>query len=272
MPGVASASVLDSPSDFPGSDPSDIVVIVPAYREEGGIRRVVEDVRQAVSPLVVVVNRPDDNGTDSEARSGGAVVIHQSGKGKGDAVDAGLDYVRRRLPDVRFIGFVDGDCTYPASPMRSMRIILQSNHSIGMVTGRRETLSNDGVKSSIFALGNLMLRTFHKVLNHVGLRDPLSGLRMVRADVLQSWKPSATGFDVECELNCYVHNVRGLGIVEIPIDYRPRVGKKKLGFRHGFVIMGRMIRLSFNGHRRTAPTDQPDSSAARSTDEEASIY
>jgi dolichol-phosphate mannosyltransferase len=48
------------------------------------------------------------------------------------------------------------------------------------------------------------------------------------------------GFDIEAELNCHV-NSKGYDIVEIPIKYRSRLGKKKLGFRHGLEIFKRII-------------------------------
>ena len=48
------------------------------------------------------------------------------------------------------------------------------------------------------------------------------------------------GFDIEVELNHFVKK-NGFSIIEIPIDYRTRIGKKKLGIRHGFIILKRII-------------------------------
>jgi glycosyltransferase involved in cell wall biosynthesis len=228
----------------------DTVMIVPAYREEAGIGPVVRELREAIDPVILVVNRPGNDGTESMARKQGAVVIGQSGRGKGDAMRLGLDYVHANYPEIRFIGFTDADCTYPAFPLAKMRAILESATSVGMVVAQRDNVANNGATSRFFSMGNRLLGTAHRILNRVSLRDPLSGLRLVRADAIRGWVPTAHGFDVECELNCYVHNVRRLQISEVSVPYRERVGTKKLGFRHGFLILGRMISLAF---RRSRP-------------------
>lgn len=225
----------------------DTVVIVPAYREVNGVPRVIEELRQTLDPVVLVVNRPAGDRTALVARRVGAIVVDQAGRGKGDAVRVGLDYVRDYLPRTRFIGMVDADCTYPTGPMSAMRRILETQPSVGMVVGQRDNWKNNGVKSEAFAIGNRLLGSLHKVINHVPLEDPLSGLRMFRAEAVDRWRPKSKGFDIECELNAYVQNVQGLGISEIPIHYRARVGEKKLRFRHGVQILSRMVSLSLRG-------------------------
>lgn len=225
----------------------DTVVIVPAYGEEQGIGIVLRELFDTVHATVLVVNRPNGDRTGAVARGQGALVIDQVGKGKGAAFRQGLQFVDQELPHTRFVGMVDADCTYPASALTDMRTILESEPGVGMVIARRITIYKNGATSKLFSLGNRVLATAHRVLNKVALRDPLSGLRLIRADVLDGWLPAADGFDVECELNCFVRNVRHLGIAEIPVQYRQRVGKKKLGFRHGFQILRRMVSLGTTG-------------------------
>jgi dolichol-phosphate mannosyltransferase len=57
---------------------------------------------------------------------------------------------------------------------------------------------------------------------------------------LDGWKPKSKGFDVEAEMNSIVGR-RGYKIVEIPIDYRIRLGEKKLKLRDGLGIMKRIL-------------------------------
>jgi dolichol-phosphate hexosyltransferase len=222
---------------------SDTVVLIPAYREARGIGPVIEEVRGTLDATILVINRPDGDGTGAVARASGATVVEQGGKGKGDAVRLGLEYVRGHFERARFIGMIDADCTYPTFAIDSMRKILDSDPGVGMVVARRENIANDGTASHAFAWGNHMLARVHRVVNRIGLDDPLSGLRLFRAEIVRDWVPNARGFDIECELNDYVHNVKGLGISEVPVLYRERVGQKKLRFRHGFSILFRMIRL-----------------------------
>ena len=228
---------------------SDTVVLVPAYREEQGVGRVIDGLRQGLNPSVLVINRPDGDSTGSVAGKRGAFVLDQTGKGKGDAVRMGLEFVRTHWPETRYIGIVDADCTYPPGAIGSMRQLLAADRSLGMVVGRRENLKNNGATSQAFAWGNRVLARVHSTLNDVPLRDPLSGMRLVRAEVVRDWRPRAVGFDIECELNDYVHNVKRLDIGEVPIPYFPRVGEKKLRFRDGFTILLRMIRMAMRRNR-----------------------
>jgi hypothetical protein len=48
------------------------------------------------------------------------------------------------------------------------------------------------------------------------------------------------GFDIEVELNHHVEQ-EGFGILEIPIGYRERLGRKKLKVRNGGEIFKRMF-------------------------------
>ena len=77
-------------------------------------------------------------------------------------------------------------------------------------------------------------------MNGIDLNDPLSGLRVVRTEILKAWKPRSKGFDIEAEMNFHVER-SGYEIAEIPIEYRPRLGQKKLGLRNGFEILMRII-------------------------------
>jgi hypothetical protein len=93
---------------------------------------------------------------------------------------------------------------------------------------------------NVFHAGNRLLAFAHNMLNGVSLRDPLTGLRMIRWEILERWSPKSQGFDIEVELNRRVEN-KGFGIVEIPIHYRERLGEKKLKAKHGLTIFRRIL-------------------------------
>lgn len=78
------------------------------------------------------------------------------------------------------------------------------------------------------------------MLNGVAMRDPLTGLRVVRWEILRHWTPKSKGFDIEVELNHQVEK-RGYDIKEISIPYRRRLGEKKLKLRHGLTIFRRIM-------------------------------
>jgi hypothetical protein len=78
------------------------------------------------------------------------------------------------------------------------------------------------------------------MLNGVALRDPLTGLRVIRAEILKDWSVKSKGFDVEVELNHQVER-KGFEIIEVPIKYRQRLGEKKLKIKHGATILKRIL-------------------------------
>jgi dolichol-phosphate mannosyltransferase len=142
--------------------------------------------------------------------------------------------------------FIDADFTYPSGYLPEMIRILEENPRVGMVSGNRfKDELNLGELHSILYFGNRLLAFVHNFLNGVELKDPLTGLRVVRWEILRDWKPKSRGFDIEVELNHQVER-KGYGIVEMPIEYRPRLGEKKLRVRHGFTILKRIVAESLS--------------------------
>jgi len=220
--------------------PCDISVVIAALNEEEGIGPTLEELQKVLADpyLVVVVGKSVDR-TIEIAKNMGADVLLQEGKGKGEALSQGI---RQLNPNVRHVVFTDADYTYPAEYVPKMVEILEQNPTVGMVIGNRfNGVHNfDKCVTNLFYVGNRLLAFAQNALNGVDLEDPLSGLRVVRADILKNWKPKSKGFDVEAEMNYRIER-EGYQIVEIPISYRPRLGEKKLKLRHGFGIMKRII-------------------------------
>jgi hypothetical protein len=119
--------------------------------------------------------------------------------------------------------------------------ILEQNPEVGMVCGNRFTSQLDS-KALInrFYLGNKLLALSHHVLNGIALHDPLTGLRVIRAEILKNLKLKSNGFDIEVELNSIVRK-KGYKTVEVPIQYRQRLGEKKLKMKHGATILKRIM-------------------------------
>jgi len=223
---------------------SRISVVIAALNEEQGIGPTLEELNRVLedSHLVVVDGNSDDR-TVEIAKEFGADVSLQEGVGKGHAMYQGI---RKLSPNVRYVVFTDADFTYPAEFIPKMVEVLDQYPDVGMVIGDRFNGEHNFDKSltNPFYIGNRMIAAVQHVMNGIKLSDPLSGLRVVRAEVLKDWKPKSKGFDIEAEINFLVER-KGYRIAEIPINYRSRLGKKKLGLRHGFGIMKRIVAESF---------------------------
>jgi dolichol-phosphate mannosyltransferase len=220
------------------------LVLMAALNEEEGIGPTIAELQQHLdNPRVLVVDGRSKDRTADIAKSLGVHVIYQEGKGKGDAIAHALKHVHE---DFDYVVFTDADYTYPAEFLPRMIEILEENPQVGMVCGNRfnSHFHLDDAMHNMFYLGNRLLAFTHNMLNGVDMRDPLTGLRVVRWKILKDWEPKSDNFDIEVELNHHVER-QGYGIVEIPIPYRPRLGEKKLKLRHGFTILKRILLESF---------------------------
>jgi dolichol-phosphate mannosyltransferase len=190
------------------------------------------------SPRVLVVDGRSTDRTVEVAKNMGAEIVFQDGFGKGDALAKAISNADLA---VDYVVITDADYTYPAEYVPEMIQILEQNPDVGMVCGNRFSgyLDLKGL-NSIFYFGNRFIAFTHNFFNGVQLADPLTGLRVVRAEILRNWKVKSKGFDIEVELNHHVERA-GFGIAEVPIQYRERLGEKKLGLKHGAEILRRIM-------------------------------
>ena len=218
---------------------SPLAVVVAAYNEEEGIVPTLSELQKELNrPNLFVVDGNSSDRTLELAKDIGAEIIVQQGKGKGSAISQGLD---RLNGNTSYVVFTDADYTYPAKHIKEMVCVLDLNPEVGMVLGDRFSKRYEKESDrNQFYIGNRILGFAQRIMNGVKLNDPYTGLRLIRFKLLKNWKPRSNGFDIEAELN---HRIEHLGykIVELPIKYRKRLGKKKLSFRHGFKILRRIV-------------------------------
>jgi glycosyltransferase involved in cell wall biosynthesis len=224
---------------------SPVLAIIAALNEEQGVGLTIAELRRYLEkPWVLVVDGRSGDRTVEVAKDLDADVICQEGRGKGDAIACAI---RRVNVDVDYVVLTDADYTYPAEFVPRMIDILEQTPEVGMVCGNRfNSHFHLEAMHDLFYFGNRMLAFTHNMLNGVNMRDPLTGLRVLRWDILKKWSPVSKGFDVEVELNDLVER-QGYDIVEIPIPYRERLGEKKLKLRHGVTILKRMIFQTLRG-------------------------
>ncbi len=214
-------------------------VVIAALNEEEGIGLTIAEIKEYLEGAKILV--VDGNSVDKTvelAKNLGAEIVFQDGRGKGDAVAKAINLID---PKADYVIITDADFTYPAEFIPEMIQTLEKNPSIGMVCGNRFTEDLDAQSlHNVFYFGNRLIAFTHNFLNGVQLADPLTGLRVVRAEILRNWKVKSKGFDVEVELNHHVER-EGFGIVEVPIKYRERLGEKKLGVKNGAEILKRIM-------------------------------
>ena len=196
------------------SSPS-VLAMIAALNEEEGIGFTLAELRRVlVDARFLVVDGNSTDRTVEIAKDMKCEVLLQEGSGKGQAIAQAIRHVDS---DVKYVVFTDADYTYPAEYLAEMMRILEENPHVGMVCGNRfNNHLHLGEMHNVLYSGNRMLAFVHNMLNGVQMRDPLTGLRVVRWEILRDWKPKSKGFDLEVELNHHVER-KGYDIVEIPI-------------------------------------------------------
>jgi dolichol-phosphate hexosyltransferase len=218
--------------------PSTQVIIAALNEEEGIGLTITEMINVLGNPKVLVVDGKSTDRTIEIAKNLGAHIAFQDGLGKGDALAKALEHLDCT---VDYVIITDADYTYPAEYIPEMIQILENNPEVGMVCGNRFHNQFDAKSQpEIFYLGNKLIAFTHNMLNGIPLKDPLTGLRVVRAEILRDWKVRSKGFDIEVELNHHVER-KGFTIKEVDIKYRKRLGEKKLRVGNSVEIFKRII-------------------------------
>jgi len=218
-------------------------ILIPALNEEPGIGPTINELNEKLgNQQILLIDGNSSDKTVEVAKDSGAEIMYQKGKGKGYALSQGLQHTGY---STKYIVLTDADYTYPAKYVPNMINILNKNPKVGMVCGNRfnNTLNRKNLPSQ-FYFGNKLLSIAHTLLNGIDLHDPLTGLRVIRGQLLKGWKLNSKGFDIEVELNQLVKR-KGFSIVEIPIKYRDRLGEKKLKIKDGAVILKQIFREIF---------------------------
>lgn len=220
-------------------DDSSTQLVVAALNEEHGIGpTLIEFLHNVPTSNVIVVDGHSVDRTVEIAKNLGANITIQDGVGKGNAIAKALEHIDL---DVKYVALTDADYTYPAKYVPEMIKILEKKSHVGMVCGNRfSRYKEPKAVRSLFYFGNKLLAFAHNLFNGVSLHDPLTGLRVIRAEILRDWVVKSQGFDIEIELNRYVER-KGYTTIEVPIKCRPRIGQKKLKAKHGVTILKRIL-------------------------------
>jgi glycosyltransferase involved in cell wall biosynthesis len=218
---------------------STIAAIVPCYNEEAAIAQVVTDLRAAVPDMAIYVY--DNNSTDDTVRvaaEAGAIVRHESSKGKGNVV-------RRAFADVDadIYVLIDGDDTYAAADLPEMIQTLRSgpyDHVLGV---RRQTTTS--AYRPGHELGNRGFNWFVGSVFSSPVSDMLSGYRVFSRRFVKSFPALSREFEIETELTVHAMSLR-VPQVEVPVGFkdRPAGSESKLRTYHdGFRILSLIIGL-----------------------------
>ncbi len=213
-------------------------IVVPAYNEETGLPVILEKIHRAVDgvcEVLVVDDGSSDRTVDVASDFPCRLISHPRNLGKGEALKSG---VRQARGD--YVILIDADDTYPAEAIPMMYEALETCDVV--YASRRRGRSNI---PPLNRFGNCVFQHMIRCIYGFAASDYSTGLYGIRKEHLEAMAVNSCGFAIEPEIAIKAARMR-LRVKEIPIEYRPRVGKAKLGsFQAGYDHLRTILGLIF---------------------------
>jgi len=205
----------------------DIMVILPAYNEEGKIGSMVEESKK-YSCEVVVVNDCSTDKTAEEAKLAGATVItHKNNKGVGAGIKTGLQYAIKRSYGVIIVMGADKQ----DDPNEIPKFIKAIKNGSEFVQGSRY-LHEDSANYPKFRLITTKMYTkFIGFYTWKKITDASNGYRAFTRGFVKSLDLTLDGMDrYEFETYYLLHALRYAKYSEVPVKkyYPRRIGYSKM--------------------------------------------
>jgi glycosyltransferase involved in cell wall biosynthesis len=209
-----------------------VVALVAARNEAERVAGTVEAIRTIAGvDEVVVVDGASSDDTVAEARSAGARVLIApvSVRGKGGALEGAID----RIEPASIYLLLDADLGVTAKEAETLLVAVKgglADLAIGVLPRQEGHGGFRLVKGSAAGL--------IRALTGFRTREPLSGQRALKRDVLEAVRPLAPGFGIEVAMT--IDAVRaGFRVLEVPVPMTHAVTGRNLS---GFVHRGRQGR------------------------------
>ncbi len=212
-----------------------VTVIIPALNEEKSIAKVLDAIPDWVNEIIVTDNASKDE-TAKIASAKGARVITEKFKGYGDACYRGIEQARF----ARIIVFLDADFSdYPEKMSLLVDPIVEGKAH--MVIGSRTLgLAQKGSLTPQQYWGNKLACFLIGLIWGKQYTD-LGPFRAVSAEALHqlNMRDRGYGWTVEMQIRAIQE---GLDVMEVPVNYRKRIGKSKIsGTITGTLMAGTII-------------------------------
>jgi len=202
----------------------EVSVVIPTMNEEASIGAVIDEVQTALAGWdleILIVDTDSRDRTRDIAIAKGARVVPEPRRGYGRAYKTGF-----AAATGTFVATLDADLTYPASRFPDFLAALAEDRA-DFVSGDRLSRLSDGAMTGMHRVGNEILNLAFRSLYDSGVRDSQSGMWSFRRSILPRLRLVHDGMGFSEELKLEVIRA-GFRFLEIPIEYRIRVGDKKI--------------------------------------------
>lgn len=211
-----------------------ITVVIPTLNEEKGIEATIKELHSIGINNILVVDGYSKDRTVEVAKSLNARVIFQHGKGKTGALKTAVEHV-----DTPYMFIIDGDFTYDT---KNIDRFIQHMDNYDEIIGARIPVDEKSM-TGLHRFGNRLITKVFNFLMNTNLSDVCSGMYMLKTETVREIDFYTDGFDVEAEIAAQIAAIGS--ITEVPINYRPRVGRQKLStWKHGYKILRSIFHLA----------------------------
>lgn len=202
-----------------------MLIVVPAYNEEGRVGRVVRELRACVDRMdVLVVNDGSADRTALEALEAGArVVTLPINIGYGAALQTGFKYAVRH--GYELIGQIDADGQHPPECIEALLQRMEDD-DVDVVIGSR-FLDGDGHyrPSRARKVGMALFGGIASAVTRQHISDPTSGLQVMRLPVAQFFSSEVYPSDYpDADILILLHR-SGFRVSEVGVRMLPPPGK-----------------------------------------------
>ncbi len=210
----------------------DITVVLPTLNEEKAIGKVIDELLSEGYTRILVVDGYSKDKTVEIARSKGAKVIYQKGKGKAGAIKTAIESV-----ETPYILVMDADYTYDPKDIEKLLRYPGYDEVIGLRKDRENI-------PLLHRIGNKIISSTLSLLMGQRISDPCSGMYLLKTESARKLEILSEGFDIEAEIagEMLIHGK----VAEVPISYRKREGEKKLrSWRDGMRILLTVFKVAW---------------------------
>lgn len=212
-----------------------LTIVLPTLNEEKAVGEVIDELNKKGYSNILVVDGHSNDKTVEIAKSKGARVVIQEGKGKTDAIKSCIKHL-----NTEYTLFMDCDFTYDPKDIEKF---LDKICDYDEVIGDRNLKTQN--MSKLNRVGNSIITKFFNLVISTDLTDVLSGMYMLKTELLKQIELKTKGFQLEVELAAKA--AENGKVIQVPINYRPRMGESNISpVREGWNNIRDILKFSYS--------------------------
>ncbi len=221
-----------------------VLIIIPAFNEQGRVGSVIRDVKHNLPRAkVLVIDDASADGTAREAREAGAITLSLPvNSGYGAALQTGYKFAARNGYEI--VGQIDGDGQHQAEYLTPMLHSLEEEDA-DVIIGSR-FLDRDGhyQPSLARAVGIGLFGRIASMVTKQHISDPTSGFQLMRIEVARFFCSEVYPTDYpDADILILLHRT-GFRVREVPVQMRPSPGQSMhAGHRSAYYVYKMMLSI-----------------------------